>query len=90
MAETNDAATPENVAKTATTHADFDRHDTMVLGVYGDENAPEALLRTPDGKVARVRKGERLGRHTIVAIDETRVALLTRGGRARWIEMPGG
>ncbi|SFE18707.1 pilus assembly protein PilP [Roseivivax sediminis] len=80
--------TPDQVARTATTEAPLNLREITLLGTSGTQDAPTALVRLPSGKVARVARGSRIGRSEVAAIEETRLALV-RGGRARWIEIPG-
>ena len=90
MANTEDTTPqPQNVAKDATQSVDINLNDLTLLGVFGRDDAPEALLRLPNGQVEKVSRGSKIGGQTVIAIDETRVAL-SRGGRARWLEMPAG
>ncbi|QFS82677.1 hypothetical protein FIU97_07685 [Roseivivax sp. THAF40] len=81
--------TPQNVAETATQHADIDLSDIALLGVMGTEEEPTALLRLPSGKVAKVAPGTQVGNKVVAAIDHARLALAARDGRTTWIEIPG-
>ncbi|ETX16429.1 hypothetical protein OCH239_00915 [Roseivivax halodurans JCM 10272] len=76
------------VARQATTRARLNYRKTILLGVFGAEGQREALIRLPDGRVARVTRGTRIGRSQVVSIDEDRIAIAT-GRRAHWIEIPG-
>ncbi|MHA6323474.1 amidophosphoribosyltransferase [Roseivivax sp. CAU 1753] len=89
MSNPETPATPENVAETATTHADIDLSVIALLGVMGTEDAPTALLRLPSGEVAKVAPGSQVGNRQVAAIDKTRLALAARDGRTLWIEIPG-
>ncbi|SLN38813.1 hypothetical protein ROJ8625_01800 [Roseivivax jejudonensis] len=80
--------TPATVARSATRPAQFSRRETILLGVFGSEEARQALIRLPDGRTARVTRGTRIGRDHVVSIDADRIAL-ARNGRSRWIEIPG-
>ncbi len=82
--------TPENVAKTATIHADIDLSGIALLGVMGTEGDRTALLRLPSGAVAKVARGTQVGDRVVAAIDEARLALAAPNGRMTWIEIPGG
>lgn len=81
--------TPENVAETATEHANINLTRIALLGVMGTETDPTALLRLPSGKVAKVAPGTKVGDEVVAAIDEDRLALSGRDGRTTWIEIPG-
>lgn len=76
------------VAREATTRARMNPRETILLGVFGTEGRREALIRLPNGRVARVTRGTRIGRSQVVSIDEDRIAIAT-GRRAQWIEIPG-
>ena len=81
--------TPENVAQTATEHADIDLHAIALLGVMGTDAEPTALLRLPSGDVAKVAPGTEVGDRHVAAIDADRLALADGQGRTTWIEIPG-
>ncbi len=76
------------VAKSATTSASLSSRGIVLLGVFGKESAPGALLRVPGGRIEKVGVGSRVGSHRVVAIDDSRVAL-SQGGRAEWLTLPG-
>ncbi|GGG60695.1 hypothetical protein GCM10011415_03340 [Salipiger pallidus] len=80
--------TPSNVAKTATRSADIPRRGIVLLGIYGSEEAPSVLFRTPGGKTGSARIGERIAGLRIVAVDDGRVAL-ANGKTAHWVSVPG-
>ncbi len=81
--------TPRNVAETATSSANLPISGPILLGVFGNEQAPEALVRLPGGRLDTVSLGDRVSGREVVAIDETRIAL-ARNGKATWLELPGG
>ncbi|KMK67353.1 Type IV pilus biogenesis [Puniceibacterium sp. IMCC21224] len=87
MSQSETAATPTNVAQSATTHAEINLRKITLLGTFGSQTAPEALLRLPDGEITKVTPGDRLGRNTVIAIDSDRVAL-QRGNTAHWLTIP--
>lgn len=80
--------TPQNVAESATQSAKIPGNGPLLLGVFGSESAPEALIRLPGGKTETVAVGDSVAGQKVMAIDETRIAL-ARGGKARWLELPG-
>ncbi len=88
MAQSDTTPTPTSVAQRATEHTDTNLNRIVLLGTFGTNAAPQALLRLPDGRVARVSPGDQVGQDTVYAIDETRIAL-GQNGRAKWVEMPG-
>ncbi|WP_238366183.1 hypothetical protein [Mesobacterium pallidum] len=81
------AETSSEVAKAATTRAEFDPTEPMLLGTFGSDSDRLALLRLPNGRVAQVKTGDKVSGDLVVAIaDET--LTLSRGGRARQIAIP--
>ncbi|APX25134.1 MULTISPECIES: amidophosphoribosyltransferase [Salipiger] len=81
------AGTPPAVAATATKRADIPRSGPVLLGIFGRDSAPRALVRLPGGRTASVRVGDRVGNRRVVAIDETRIAL-ARNGKGYWLDLP--
>ncbi|MBR9893561.1 amidophosphoribosyltransferase [Salipiger bermudensis] len=81
--------TPRQVAERATESVDMPRTGPMLLGVFGNETAPEALVRLPNGRLDTVALGDRVNGRQVVAIDTGRIAL-ARGGKAYWLEQLGG
>lgn len=75
-------------AHEATLRAEFDTRQPILLGTFGTDGDRRALLRLPDGKVAKVAKGDRLGREIVLAIDDGSM-VLNRGGKARRLAIPG-
>ncbi|MGJ8545147.1 MAG: pilus assembly protein PilZ [Sulfitobacter sp.] len=74
MTSSNDGTpTPKKVASLATENARLER--MALIGTFGSNAAPGALLLLPGGKVARVATGDRVAGGTVLAIDETRVVL---------------
>ncbi|MBY6005828.1 amidophosphoribosyltransferase [Salipiger bermudensis] len=65
------------------------RNGPMLLGVFGDARAPEALVRLRSGRLDTVALGDRVDGREVVAIDDGRIAL-ARGGKATWLEQLGG
>ncbi|MDO6587591.1 amidophosphoribosyltransferase [Salipiger sp. 1_MG-2023] len=80
--------TPDAVARTATVSADIPSRGIVLLGTFGSESAPRALLRLPGGNTATVQIGSRVGRQQVVAIDDSRIALASNG-RGNWVSVPG-
>ncbi|MFA8385618.1 MAG: amidophosphoribosyltransferase [Pelagibaca sp.] len=79
--------TPTNVAKQATQTTDDLRGALILLGTFGTNDHPQALLKLRGGKIATVSRGDLVKGETVVAIEEGRVAL-ARNGTAHWLEMP--
>ncbi|APE43895.1 pilus assembly protein PilZ [Sulfitobacter alexandrii] len=79
--------TPRNVADLATTEARLDR--TALIGIFGSETAPGALVRTPNGRITRVGLGDTVAGGTVAAIGEGQLVLNVRG-RAKALKLPQG
>ncbi|WP_292291439.1 amidophosphoribosyltransferase [Marivita sp.] len=79
--------TPPRVARQATqTTSDLGGALTL-LGTFGPQDDPNALLKLRGGKTTTVSRGDRVQGQTVVAIEDGRVAL-ARNGTAHWLEMP--
>ncbi len=80
------APTPQHVADLATETARLPA--LALLGVFGSDESPSALLRQPDGTTLRVTTGDAVDRKTVVAIAPDRV-ILQQGSRTRTLTLPG-
>lgn len=83
----NQAPTPEHVAKQATVTAPLP--SLFVLGIFGSVEAPSALIRQTNGRIARVSVGDSVAGQTVAAIDEDRV-ILSKGGKTKTLKLPRG
>ncbi|MCI5111032.1 MAG: amidophosphoribosyltransferase [Marivita sp.] len=79
--------TPPQVAATATQTTNDLGDSVTLLGTFGSQSDPQALLKLRGGKTATVSRGDRVNGQTVVAIEDGRVAL-ARNGTAHWIDMP--
>lgn len=86
---TSDSKTPGNVADTATQPRMIDLGEVSVLGVFGSQTEPKALVRMPSGKTIRVETGSETDAGRVAGIDE-RGIVLEKAGRTRRITMPDG
>ena len=77
--------TPQIVVDLATEQAKLDR--TALIGVFGKQSAPGALIRLPDGAIARVTVGDNVAGGSVVAIDDDRL-ILTRMGSEQVLRLP--
>jgi hypothetical protein len=78
---------PPLVAQPATrTNRDLGGAVTL-LGIFGSQSDPHALLKLRGGKTTTLSRGDVVNGETVVAIEEGRIAL-SRNGTARWLEMP--
>ena len=90
QSNTNDTgATPEQLkaAEIATTQARLNLRKTILLGTFGSESAPGALLRLPSGDVIRVTRGDPVAGGEIAAIDADKV-VIAHGGRTTVLTAP--
>lgn len=77
--------TPETEGA-ATTPAPVSR-SLMLLGTFGTEDAPRALIRLAAGEIATIKPGDQIGRDVVAGITTGTVALL-RGTRTRTLTLP--
>jgi type IV pilus biogenesis protein PilP len=78
---------PADVARAATVTAGLPAGETGLIGVFASGNDRTALLRLPDGRVTRVRRGDNVEGWTVSSIDDSTVRLTGRGG-ARTLRVP--
>lgn len=72
-------ATPAHVAKLATTQT---RLDTLALiGTFGSDKKPGALVRLASGKITRIKPGDMVGGRKVVSIMQAKVKLAGAGGK---------
>lgn len=79
--------TPAKVAELATTEARLGR--TALIGIFGSASAPGALVRTPNGRIARVGIGDKVAGGTVAAIGEDEL-VLRMGSRTKALKLPRG
>ncbi|WP_299874817.1 pilus assembly protein PilP [uncultured Sulfitobacter sp.] len=87
MATTDTQATPTGVAQLATERVHLDR--VALLGIFGTQSAPAALVREADGDTARVQVGDRVAGGTVTAIGEDRV-VVSRATGQKVLRLPKG
>lgn len=75
-----------NVA--ATQRGKLQRNAIAVLGVFGPQDKLQALVRLSNGRVKKVKSGERIASGQIVAIDKDGL-VLRQSGQNRRIDIPG-
>ncbi|CUH76993.1 amidophosphoribosyltransferase [Tropicibacter naphthalenivorans] len=63
------------------------RNGLLLLGTFGTDSAPRALIRLPGGKIDEVSKGDKVGGHQVLAIEAAAV-VLNVGGTATRLAMP--
>ena len=79
--------TPPQVARQATETAIDLGGAIILLGTFGPQSDPQALLKLRGGKTETVSRGDTVNGQTVVAIEEGRVAL-AQSGNAHWLTMP--
>lgn len=77
--------TPPFVEEHATQQANLQR--TALLGIFGPETAPRALVRLPHGNTQTVSVGDVMAGGTVQAITKDRL-VLSRRGSAQILRMP--
>ncbi|WP_269142424.1 pilus assembly protein PilP [Sulfitobacter mediterraneus] len=75
--QTSQGQTPPQVAKLATEQVRLD--SIAVIGIFGSNAAPGALIRTHRGKIERVAVGDKVAGGVVAAISENAVILNKRG-----------
>ncbi|MFZ7089755.1 amidophosphoribosyltransferase [Primorskyibacter sp. 2E233] len=76
--------TPTNVQDIATTEVDLPANQPIVLGVFGKEDAPHALIRLPSGRIMNLTVGGSLGDQQVIAIAADAIVL----SNSRRLHMP--
>ncbi len=76
------------VTETATDTDAIDLRGLALLGVMQTADGAAALLRHPEGRIARLTVGDHLDRWRVGAISDSRVVLV-RTGEARALHLPG-
>ena len=77
--------TPQKVKELATQEVSLPR--TALIGIFGSEAAPGALIRNSDGTFARVTVGDRAAGGVVAAIDTARVIIAIRD-TTKVLELP--
>ncbi len=79
--------TPPTVTQHATEQARLDR--VALIGIFGNPNAPHALVRLPRGNTQKVSVGDTVARGTVAAIGTDRL-VLSRTGTNETLRLPQG
>ncbi|MDF1728145.1 MAG: pilus assembly protein PilZ [Sulfitobacter sp.] len=77
--------TPKKVADLANQEADLDR--TALIGIFGSEKAPHALVREGSGEILRVGLGDKVGSRKVAAIGVDHL-VLARGSFTKVLRLP--
>lgn len=77
------------VAHAATLEREIPLDRMVLIGTFGTEDAPRALVRHATGRIEKVAPGERLSGSEILAIGAGEL-LLKKGGGVRKLVMPAG
>ncbi len=70
--------TPPQVEKHATQEVELPR--IALIGVFGSQSAPGALIRSPNGKISRVSVGDKAAGGIVAAIGQDKVVIAKRDG----------
>ena len=76
-------STPPSVAKAATQTVMLRKDAPLLIGVFGPEDALQALVRYPGGRIAKLKNGALLDGDRIVSIDAEGMTLMSRSGTER-------
>ncbi len=87
--QTAEAAVMAKAVAAATVEVALDLNSTMLIGIVGKTDAPEALLRNRDGSITRVARGDKTNAGTVIGIDETSVRL-QKSGKVTVLQLPRG
>lgn len=80
---------PSPVAATAATQkGEIPANGTVLLGTMTADGRAYALVRSGRDEVARVKPGDRIGRHTVAAIEQGQMILMQNGETMRLV-IPG-
>ena len=77
--------TPAQVAELATKTVELPR--IALIGIFGTEADPRALIRRPNGKIDRVAVGDKAAGGIVAAIGEQKVVIAQRDG-TKVLELP--
>ena len=82
--------TTENpiVAANAVTPDALPMNQLALIGLFFAGHTRKALLRTPQGDIAKVTVGDRVGRQEIIAIAEDMLILAAPNGAQTVLQMP--
>lgn len=87
MGTTQAEVTQKGVAQLATQTVHLDR--IALLGIFGTQSAPAALVREADGDTQRVSVGDRVAGGTVTAIGDDRL-VLSRATGQKVLRLPKG
>ena len=71
----------------ATVEAALDLKSTVLIGIFGKPESLSALLRSPDGSIVRIARGDKTSVGTVVGIDVESVRV-QKAGRVLVMRMP--
>ena len=86
MAETNTTL----AAQAATQNDVLDMHALQLLGLIKAHDGPAALLRSPQGQIARLQVGQEAFGIRITAIGDTGIILTNARGQSESLTLPQG
>ena len=86
MAETNTTL----AAQAATQNDVLDMHALQLLGLIQAHDGPAALLRSPQGQIARLQVGQEAFGIRVTAIGDTGIILTNARGQSESLTLPQG
>ncbi len=78
----------EKAERLATVSVPLNRNGLILLGTFGSDARPGALLRLPNGKTQRVEPGDSLGDSTVLAVASGSVVVKS-AGQTMTLKQPG-
>ena len=88
--DTAAAADPAVMAKAesvATVEVALNLGSTILIGIVGKMESPEALLRNADGTIQKIARGDRIKAGTVIGIDASSVHL-QKSGKVTVLQLP--
>ncbi len=89
MTEFSDTTAQSQVVKTAATQEADIPSGTVLIGTVTAENRAYALVKSDRGEIVQVKPGDKIGRHTVAAIEQGQIILMQNGQTLRML-IPGG
>ena len=89
MTEFSDTTAPTQLVTTAATQEAEIPSGTVLIGTVTAESRAYALVKSDRGEIVQVKPGDRIGRHTVAAIEQGQIILMQNGQTVRML-IPGG
>ncbi|GAA4224893.1 hypothetical protein GGQ68_001851 [Sagittula marina] len=82
-----DTTTSDAVNQAATQRSVGALDGLILLGTFGNDETPRALVRTSKGQTVTLKVGDRIGTAPVVAIQDGRLAYAAHGN-TKWLKQP--